>query len=309
MKSAQLALALAVAADAKNIVELAEDTPQLSTLVTAVVAADLVDALSAPGSLTVFAPTNDAFAALPAGVLDDLLKPENKAALQDVLTYHVLTQEFKYADSAGHVASYAGETCDPRGSPAGFYDTLSHKPLSIAGAGVGASGAPQPVSQSNIEADNGLIHIIEGVMLPSLVETGRVVNLTSYNDGHSSDLPFGNCQEKYRKGQVDIQEGKCYNRKFDGDQVKSNDQRAYCKCKPGYGSDCGSYEVVALQYQSTDGSCTNPRPREDVCGFSQGSNEFPSGIVGQPDSYVCIDRFGEILVFQCPNGEATQVVV
>merc|ERR1712185_137674 len=77
-------------ADKPNIVELAQSVDDLSTLVTAVVAADLADTLSSPGPFTVFAPTNEALAALPAGTLDSLLKPENKDQLVDILTYHVL---------------------------------------------------------------------------------------------------------------------------------------------------------------------------------------------------------------------------
>merc|ERR1712216_927526 len=77
----------------QNIVELAESVQDLSTLVSAVVAADLVDTLSAPGPFTVFAPTNEAFAALPPGTLDDLMKPESKAKLTDLLTYHVLPEK------------------------------------------------------------------------------------------------------------------------------------------------------------------------------------------------------------------------
>merc|ERR1712160_165892 len=73
-----------------NIVELAQSVDDLSTLVAAVVAGDLVDTLSSPGPFTVFAPTNEGFAALPDGTLDTLLKPENKATLVDILTYHVL---------------------------------------------------------------------------------------------------------------------------------------------------------------------------------------------------------------------------
>merc|ERR1719188_2531278 len=73
-----------------NIVELAQSVPDLSTLVTAVVAGDLVETLSSPGPFTVFAPTNDAFAALPAGTLDALVKPENKGQLVDILTYHLV---------------------------------------------------------------------------------------------------------------------------------------------------------------------------------------------------------------------------
>merc|ERR1711953_723336 len=81
-----------------NIVELAESVPDLATLVAAVVAGDLVDTLSSPGPFTVFAPTNDAFGALPAGTLDSLLKPENKDQLVDILTYHVLPEQVVSTD-------------------------------------------------------------------------------------------------------------------------------------------------------------------------------------------------------------------
>merc|ERR1712176_87649 len=81
-------------ADSKpNIVELAQSVDDLSTLVAAVVAGDLVDTLSSPGPFTVFAPTNEGFGKLPAGTVDTLLKPENKDQLVDILTYHVLGQE------------------------------------------------------------------------------------------------------------------------------------------------------------------------------------------------------------------------
>merc|ERR1712185_275220 len=85
-------------ADKPNIVELAQSVDDLSTLVTAVVAADLADTLSSPGPFTVFAPTNEAFAALPAGTLDSLLKPENKAQLADILTFHVLPEQVLSTD-------------------------------------------------------------------------------------------------------------------------------------------------------------------------------------------------------------------
>merc|ERR1712147_298633 len=78
-------------ADAQpNIVELAQSVDDLSTLVAAVVAGDLAETLSSPGPFTVFAPTNEGFAALPEGTLDSLLKPENKDQLVDILTFHVL---------------------------------------------------------------------------------------------------------------------------------------------------------------------------------------------------------------------------
>merc|ERR1711904_26591 len=85
-------------ADKPNIVELAQSADDLSTLVTAVVAADLADTLSSPGPFTVFAPTNEAFGALPDGTLDSLLKPENKAQLADILTFHVLPTQVLSTD-------------------------------------------------------------------------------------------------------------------------------------------------------------------------------------------------------------------
>merc|ERR1711879_511327 len=81
-----------------NIVELAQSVDDLSTLVSAVVAGDLVDTLSSPGPFTVFAPTNEAFGALPEGTLDTLLKPENKDQLVDILTYHVLPAQVLSTD-------------------------------------------------------------------------------------------------------------------------------------------------------------------------------------------------------------------
>merc|ERR1712194_441697 len=81
-----------------NIVELAQSVPDLSTLVAAVVAGDLVDTLTSAGPFTVFAPTNEGFAALPEGTLDTLLKPENKDTLVDFLTFHVLPAEVLSSD-------------------------------------------------------------------------------------------------------------------------------------------------------------------------------------------------------------------
>merc|ERR1711976_768917 len=95
---AAASFALSAASALPNIVELAQSVPDLSTLVTAVVAGDLADTLSSPGPFTVFAPTNDAFGALPAGTLDSLMKPENKAELVDILTYHVLPSQVLSTD-------------------------------------------------------------------------------------------------------------------------------------------------------------------------------------------------------------------
>merc|ERR1711941_245042 len=82
----------------KNLVQLAEGVDQLSTLVSAVVAADLADTLSGKGPFTLFAPTNEGFNELPAGTLDNLTKPSNKGELVDILTYHVLPEQVLAGD-------------------------------------------------------------------------------------------------------------------------------------------------------------------------------------------------------------------
>jgi transforming growth factor-beta-induced protein len=147
--------AFIASAAAVNIVELAESVPDLSTLVAAVVAGGLVDTLSSEGPFTVFAPTNDAFGALPADTLDSLMKPENKAQLVDILTYHVVPQKATTHDL-------------------GFFQrltTVEGKPLHVLNLGdqvlVGASiHSLRTVTGADNLADNGVAHIIDGVLLP-----------------------------------------------------------------------------------------------------------------------------------------------
>merc|ERR1719191_347706 len=137
-------------ADKPNIVELAQSVDDLSTLVTAVVAGDLVETLSSPGPFTVFAPTNEAFAALPAGTLDTLLKPENKGQLVDILTYHVLPAKVLSTDL----------------KPKQVVKTVEGKELlvTIYKGNVYANKA-KVVGADNM-ASNGVAHIIDGVLLP-----------------------------------------------------------------------------------------------------------------------------------------------
>ncbi|MBK8506174.1 MAG: fasciclin domain-containing protein [Saprospiraceae bacterium] len=143
-----------VNAQDKNIVELAVGTESLSTLVTAVKAAGLVETLSSEGPFTVFAPTNDAFAALPEGVLADLLKPENKQALISVLTYHVIPAKVMSTDlSDGQsAATVQGES---------IRVDLSN--------GVKISGAT--VTAADIKASNGVVHVVNEVILPPSMQT------------------------------------------------------------------------------------------------------------------------------------------
>lgn len=133
----------------KNIVELAVGTESLSTLVTAVKAAGLVETLSGEGPFTVFAPTNDAFAALPAGVLEDLLKPENKQSLINVLTYHVIPATVMSSDLTD------GQTAA----------TVQGEEIKVdLSTGVKISGAS--VTAADIKATNGVVHVIDQVILP-----------------------------------------------------------------------------------------------------------------------------------------------
>merc|ERR1712159_666149 len=144
-----------LSADKPNIVELAQSVDDLSTLVTAVIAADLADTLSSPGPFTVFAPTNEAFGALPAGTVDSLLKPENEAQLADILTLHVLPEQVLSTDLKAfqRVATVEGKHLDV---------IKSHK-----GVFVGAdSKSLKEVTGADNLASNGVAHIIDGVMLP-----------------------------------------------------------------------------------------------------------------------------------------------
>merc|ERR1712019_303992 len=138
-----------------NIVELAQSVDDLSTLVAGVVAADLVDTLSSPGPFTVFAPTNEGFAALPEGTLDTLLKPENKDQLVDILTYHVLpaqvlSTDLKFFQS---VKTVEGKNVHVIRSSRGVHVGPSIHQLSR-------------VTAADNKASNGVAHIIDGVLLP-----------------------------------------------------------------------------------------------------------------------------------------------
>lgn len=133
-----------------DIVDIAASNDDFSTLVAAVSAAGLVDTLKSDGPFTVFAPTNDAFAKLPAGTVDDLLKPENKDQLVKVLTYHVVPGAVTSDQLAGkrmNVATVQGQTVHVDGRN---------------GVKVNKSN----VTAADIMASNGVIHVIDTVLLP-----------------------------------------------------------------------------------------------------------------------------------------------
>lgn len=135
-----------------TIVDVAVANGGFKTLVAALTAADLVETLSGAGPFTVFAPTDEAFAALPAGVLDALLLPENKATLVKILTYHVVSGMVMAADvTDGDVPTVEGQTVK----------------LSTMG-GVTVNGAK--VVTADVMGSNGVIHVIDAVILPPDVD-------------------------------------------------------------------------------------------------------------------------------------------
>ncbi len=133
----------------KDIVDTAASVADFSTLVAAVKAAGLVDTLKGTGPFTVFAPTNEAFAALPAGTVEMLLKPENKAKLTAILTYHVVAGKVMAADVK------AGEVTTVQGSKAMI--KVDEGKVMIDGANV---------TKTDIVTSNGVIHVIDKVIMP-----------------------------------------------------------------------------------------------------------------------------------------------
>lgn len=155
--AAAATLTFATAANAANIVEIAAGDDRFSTLVAAVTAADLVETLQGPGPFTVFAPLNDAFAALPEGTVATLLQPDNKDQLTSVLLYHV--------DDRNLTAEMI-----PTGSNY-FKPILQTERMCITKDDSGVSiadgtGSTANVVIANIKADNGVIHVIDKVLLP-----------------------------------------------------------------------------------------------------------------------------------------------
>ncbi|MFN4285930.1 MAG: fasciclin domain-containing protein [Lacibacter sp.] len=133
-----------------TVVAIAQASPDHSTLVAAVTAAELVETLSGEGPFTVFAPTNAAFEQLPAGTLDNLLKPENKVILTSILNYHVVPGKVKAADL---VDGQKLKTINGAELTVGVTD-----------AGVTIDGAS--VTTADLEAGNGVVHVINAVVLP-----------------------------------------------------------------------------------------------------------------------------------------------
>ena len=137
-------------AETKDVVDIAIASPDHSTLVAAVTAAELVETLKGTGPFTIFAPTNAAFNALPAGTVDGLLKPEQKSALSNILTYHVVAGAVKAADlkDGQKVKTLQGEELT----------------VSIKDGKVMINGAT--VTAADLTGSNGVVHVVDGVLMP-----------------------------------------------------------------------------------------------------------------------------------------------
>jgi uncharacterized surface protein with fasciclin (FAS1) repeats len=147
----------------KNIIQNAVNSPINKTLVAAVKAAGLVDTLEGPGPFTVFAPTDDAFAKLPAGTVDTLLKPENKATLVKILTYHVVpgaitTKDLKKMIKKGN-GTYTAKTV--QGGTLTFTEEMGKIKITD------EKGGSAMITTPNVIQSNGVIQVINAVLMPS----------------------------------------------------------------------------------------------------------------------------------------------
>ncbi|TXC68691.1 fasciclin domain-containing protein [Sphingorhabdus soli] len=148
----------------KTIVDNAVNSPIHTTLVAAIKQAGLVETLSGAGPFTVFAPTDTAFAALPAGTVDGLLKPDAKPTLTKVLTYHVVPGRLTAADLAGKIKAGGGKAT---------LTTVEGEPLTLTSDGTtititGVGGSKATVNQADVLQSNGVIHVVDGVLLPKM---------------------------------------------------------------------------------------------------------------------------------------------
>jgi uncharacterized surface protein with fasciclin (FAS1) repeats len=147
----------------KTIVANAVNSPIHTTLVAAVKAAGLVDTLNSPGPFTVFAPTNDAFAKLPAGTVDTLVKPENKETLTKILTYHVVpgkitSKELKSWIKKGH-GTYVAKTVE--GGSLTFTEAMGMIKITD------EKGGSAMITTADVYQSNGMIHVIDTVLMPN----------------------------------------------------------------------------------------------------------------------------------------------
>lgn len=146
----------------KTIVQNASTAANLTTLVAAVKAAGLVETLSSPGPFTVFAPTNDAFAKLPAGTVETLVKPENKATLTKILTYHVVAGKVTAADVVALIKKGGGKAAIKTVQGGTLTASLQGKNVVL----TDAKGGKSIVTQTDVMQSNGVVHVIDTVVMP-----------------------------------------------------------------------------------------------------------------------------------------------
>ncbi len=146
----------------KNIVENAVNSKDHTTLVAAVKAAGLVETLESTGPFTVFAPTNDAFNKLPAGTVDNLVKPENKATLTSILTYHVVAGKMNAKDIAKAIKAGGGTATLTTVQGGKLYAMMQGKSLILKDE----KGGTSKVTIADVNQSNGVIHVIDTVLMP-----------------------------------------------------------------------------------------------------------------------------------------------
>ncbi len=146
----------------KNIVENAMNSKDHTTLVAAVKAADLVATLQSAGPFTVFAPTNEAFDALPKGTVETLLKPENKAKLKSILTYHVVAGKLSANDLMKMAKAKMGKATLKTVEGENLYVTAKGKNLMV----TDENGGMAMITISDVNQSNGVIHVVNKVLLP-----------------------------------------------------------------------------------------------------------------------------------------------
>ena len=146
----------------KNIVEVAVSSDAHTTLVAAVKAADLVGVLTSEGPFTVFAPTNDAFSKLPAGTVETLLKPENISKLQAILKYHVVSGNFMASDVVALINKNNGMATIPTVNGSSLTAMIKDGSVFLKDV----NGNMSKISATDLKASNGVIHVIDSVVLP-----------------------------------------------------------------------------------------------------------------------------------------------
>ena len=162
MSVVMLISAGSLSAQTNDVVDIAIGSPAHTTLVAAVKAADLVATLKSKGPFTVFAPTNDAFAKLPAGTVETLLKPENKAKLAGILTYHVIAGNLMAADVVAAIKKGNGKAEVTTVNGGKLTITLMGDKVMI----TDANGNSAHVVAADLKGSNGVVHVIDSVLLP-----------------------------------------------------------------------------------------------------------------------------------------------